>query len=202
MAKAPNSTIVSSAGTAARLSLLGGRPLFAGEDEIAYDQLLARVFAAVKPADVIEEIWIQDIADLSWEVVRLRRLKAELLTSSAHKGLRRVLNALLGDQEAQNLTQQWAAQIPEALEEVKGILAGADMTMDVVMVQTLSVVIDQFERVDRMIMSAEMRRNAALREIDRHRSALAGTLRRATNDVEEAEFEIVALQPAAAEGAA
>ena len=89
-----------------RLSLFGVRPLFAGEDAAAYDQLLARISAAVKPADVIEEIWIQDVADLSWEVLRLRRLKTDLMTSSAYRGLRKVLDVLLGYQEAQDLTEQ------------------------------------------------------------------------------------------------
>ena len=103
---------------------------------------------------------------------------------------------------AQDLTQQWAARIPEAIQEVESILAGAEMATDVVMAQTLSVVIDQVERFDRMIMSAEVRRNAALREIDRHRSVLAENLRRTTSDVEEAEFEVIALQPSAIESAA
>jgi len=38
-------------------------------------------------------------------------------------------------------------------------------------------------------MSAERRRNDALREIERHRTSIAGALRRATEDVVDAEFE-------------
>ena len=67
--------------------LAGNRPpLFAGEDTAAYDALLSRVSGVVKPADVIEEIWLQDVVELSWEVARLRRMKAEFLNSSAHRG--------------------------------------------------------------------------------------------------------------------
>jgi hypothetical protein len=43
-----------------------------------------------------------------------------------------------------------------------------------------------------MMMHAEGRRNAALREIDRHCSNVARVLRRASEEVVEAEFEDVA----------
>ena len=43
-----------------------------------------------------------------------------------------------------------------------------------------------------MVMGAEARRNAALREIERHRASIAEALRRATDDVVEAVFEDVA----------
>jgi hypothetical protein len=43
-----------------------------------------------------------------------------------------------------------------------------------------------------MIMNAEARRNAALREIERHRASIAEALRRVTDDIVDAEFEDVA----------
>ena len=58
------------------------------------------------------------------------------------------------------------------------------------MAQTLAAEIDDIERIDRMITSAEARRNAALREIERHRTSVAERLRRATA-FEDAEFEDV-----------
>ena len=41
---------------AQRLALFGPPPVIEGEDAAAYDQLLARICAAVKPVDVIYEI--------------------------------------------------------------------------------------------------------------------------------------------------
>ena len=51
--------------------------------------------------------------------------------------------------------------------------------------------IDFFERFDRMLASAEARRNNALREIDRHRSALSAAVRQVVDEVEDAEFRDV-----------
>jgi hypothetical protein len=60
-----------------------------------------------------------------------------------------------------------------------------------VIAEALSSAIDTFERMDRMLASAEARRNDAPNEIDRHRSSLGVAVRRAMNEVEDAEFRDV-----------
>ena len=175
----------------ARPPLAGHPPLFAGEDAAAYDSLLGRVSDVVKPADVLEEIWLQDVVELSWEVARLRRMKAEFLNSSAHRGLRKLLDGLLGWKESQDLTAQWTGQDPDAVKLVASSLAAAGMTMHTVMAQTLAASINEVERIERLTAAAELRRNAVLREIADYRSVFAAHLRRATSDIEDAEFKVV-----------
>jgi hypothetical protein len=183
--------------TSPALSALSGhRPLFAGEDASAYDTLLDRVSDVVKPADVLEEIWLQDVVDLSWEATRLRRAKAEFLSSSAHRGLRKLLDGLLGWKEGQDLTAQWTGKDPDAIKLVESSLAAAGMTMNTVMAQTLAASINQVERIDRLTAAAELRRNAMLHEIADYRSVFAAHLRRATAEIEDAEFKVVPPRPA------
>ena len=69
------------------LSLFGPPPLIAGEDGAAYDELLARFCAAVKPVDIIDEMFIADIVPLEWEVLRLRRLKSSLIRARGLEAL-------------------------------------------------------------------------------------------------------------------
>jgi hypothetical protein len=64
-------------------NFFGPPPLLDGEDPAAYDDLLSRVSGAVKPADIIEEMWVGDVVNLTWEVQRLRQLKAKLLNVNA-----------------------------------------------------------------------------------------------------------------------
>ena len=66
-------------------ALFGSPPLIQGEDVAAYNEFHARVSAAVKPQDFLEEIWVRDVVDLSWEILRVRRLKAKLLTSALYR---------------------------------------------------------------------------------------------------------------------
>ena len=178
-----------------RPALSGHRPLLAGEDGAAYDSLLGRVSDVVKPADVLEEIWLQDVVDLSWEVVKLRRIKVEFLNSSAHRGLRKVLDGLLGWKESQDLTAQWAGRDADAVKLVEGSLSAAGMTMNTVMAQTLAASINEVERIERLTAAAELRRNAVLREIADYRSVFAAHLRRATSDIQDVEFKVISSRP-------
>jgi hypothetical protein len=70
-----------------RLRLFGQPPILAGEDAAAYDELVARICAAVKLADILDEMYAADVAYLEWEVLRLRRLEWTLMQATALKAL-------------------------------------------------------------------------------------------------------------------
>ena len=78
-----------------RRSLFGPPPVLAGEDAAAYDELLGRVCAAVKPADVIDEMFMADVVSLEWEVLRWRRLKWSLIRARGLKALEGFLDEKL-----------------------------------------------------------------------------------------------------------
>ena len=187
---------------AGRLALLGPPPLLEGEDTAAYDELLARISGAVKPADIFEEIWVRDIVDLVWDAFRLRRLKANLLTAVAHEGLRTILGPLIGWDDARHLAEAWATREPSAIKQADELLGSAGLTMDAVMAQALSRKLDDIERIDRMIATAEGRRNAILREVDRHRTTWGQNLRRAARQIEAAEIKVIETRPAKKRSAA
>jgi hypothetical protein len=177
----------------ATLDFLGRAPLIPGDDAAGYDTLLARVSGAVRPGDLIEEAWVRDVADLVWEAVRLRRLKAALMTACANEGMHKLLLSL-DVPGALGLSQRWAARELDAVGKVDAVFAAAGLGMDHVMAQTLRLRIGEIERIDRMIASAEARRNATLREIAHRRERFAASLHRsaqAAAGIEDAEFEVV-----------
>jgi hypothetical protein len=175
----------------------GPAPLIEGEDAGAYDELLLRISAAVRPHDIFEEIWVRDIVDLVWEAFRLRRLKACLMTTGARVALAQRLSPLVGGEQADGLARSWAARKPGASAEVEEHLATAGIGLDGIAAHGLCIELDFIERIERMIMAAEARRNAALREIDRHRATLGRQLRQAVLEAEAREISI-AQQGAAA----
>ena len=172
-------------------ALLGPRPLIDGEDGTNYDVILERISADVAPADFVEEIWVRNVVDLVWDSVRLRRLKSQLLQAAAHEGLERLLASVIDWMQAGPLARKWALGDEEAMGEVERLLGRAGLTFDAVMAQTLAARIDDVERIDRMVIIAEVRRDAVLREIRSRRAAFAQALRRA-GDAIDAEFEDVA----------
>lgn len=192
----PLTTLASLQERAGRLALFGPPPLLEGEDTAAYDELLVRISGAVKPADILEEIWVRDVVDLVWEAFRLRRLKANLMTAVAHEGVERILTPRLGWSSAHDLAKAWARRERSAIKQVDELLASAGLTMDAVMAQTLSLKLDDIDRIDRMIATAEVRRNAILREVDRHRTTWGQNVRRAVQQIEAAEIKVIETKPA------
>jgi hypothetical protein len=161
-----------------------------GEDAAAYDRLAARFTAAVAPANVIEEMWVRDVVDLVWDVMRLRRLKAGLFTIGASDGMVAILR---GIGALVSPARDWAARKPEAVAAVNTQLSAAGLDMADVATSTFAVRIDQFERVERMLAAAEVRRAAALNAIDNRR--VAERLRAAALAAEQAEDGEFALVP-------
>jgi hypothetical protein len=100
-------------------------------------------------------------------------------------------NERKGYGSARRLGQSWAAGDKSAKNEVAGILQKAQLTIEDVVAETLRSKIDSFERIDRMLASAEARRNNALREIDRHREAVGTAIRRSIDEAEDVEFREV-----------
>jgi hypothetical protein len=69
-------------------------PLAPGESEAQYLSLAARVVPAAKPRDTIEELLIRDVIDLTWEVLRLRRIKSGILKANMNEGVQAVMSRL------------------------------------------------------------------------------------------------------------
>ncbi len=60
-------------------------------DENYEEQTLSfrRLFAEIKPQDFLEEEWVIDITDCTWNISRLRNLRAYLLNASMYLGLQK-----------------------------------------------------------------------------------------------------------------
>jgi hypothetical protein len=172
-------------------ALFGPPPLFDEEDTKAYDQLLTQVSTAVAPLDIFEDIWIRDVVDLTLEVQRLRRLTSNLIKANEYKGLSETLAPLLGRSQAETLSEGWAARKPDVVETVNKTLTSAGLSNDTILAQTFSIKVNDIERIQHMIALAEARRNATLREIDRHRQTLGQKLRQAAQKIEDGQLQVI-----------
>jgi hypothetical protein len=148
--------------------LFGPPPVISGEDPGAFLELLAGVRASVKPKGMIEDL---------------------LLQAAAYKGLKKVLTPLV-TWEAESLAEKWVFGGARATRRVERILAAAGLSIDAIMAETLILRLSEIERLEHLIASNEARLQAVLREIDRHRTALATALRDAARaaEAEDAEF--------------
>lgn len=193
-----------------KYSIFGPAPILEEEDAECYNELLAGVSREVKATGIIEEIWIRDLVDLTWEILRWRRLRTALLSERVSRALSDRLAWLMRRKSkktsdmlaafpafrliptsTRKLVKKWTARDPTAVDRVNKLMAAANVTMDMVMADAFIEKLDSIERIDRLIAIAEARRNSILREVDLHRATLAKNLRATVENVEEAEFVIV-----------
>jgi len=120
----------------------------------------------------------------------------EVLANMGH------VNALLdGDwdyarnEKAEELAQQYARGESATVTLVGELLTDAGMTVDELVADALVKKLDYIERIDRLTMIAENRRNSSLREIERRHALLGQTLRRTVQEIEEGEYEVVEPTP-------
>jgi hypothetical protein len=180
-------------------ALFGPPPLFDGEGK-TYDQLLTEVYRAVMPADIFEEIWVREVVDLTIEVLRLRRLKVNLIKANEYKGLSESLTPLVGHLQAETLSKGWAARKSEVVEKVDKTLTSAGLSTDSIVAQTFSLKLNDIERIEHMLALMEARRNATLREIDRHRQTLGQQLRRAAQQLADGQLRVIESTPTSTDG--
>jgi hypothetical protein len=145
-------------------SFLGAPPLIPGEVASDYQQLLTAVSDVMKPVDFLETMWTRDIVDVQWDIIRFRRIKADLITHR-YEQVRLLPTIPLGSPQTENSNGKLASIV--------------------------AININTIERIDHMVMTMEARRNAAYREAERYRVGLGERLRRATEQVEDAEFREV-----------
>jgi len=135
----------------------GVPPLLRGEDDSAYYTLMDNFAKLVEPKDLMEWWWVKDMTDHTWEIRRLRRLKVVL--PECYDGTLRA-----------NIERPAKSQ-DEAVDREKEAA------------HLLSGIIRDYTAVDKLIASAELRRDRTLREIERRRETLARRLRKASEEV-------------------
>jgi hypothetical protein len=172
--------------------LFGPPALLPAESPAEYWRLHSLLQAELAPADVIEKIWLRDLVDLQWEVLRWRRLSNEFLSSSKYDGLDKILSSLQSyDSSEGELKRNWMRRDPAAVAEVSNLLNSAGLSDDAILAQTLAVKLDAIDRIDRMTFQAERRRDLAIQQIERRRGDLAARARAAVKRAGEEKIEDV-----------
>ena len=217
---------------AERAKFFGPAPLLAGENVAAYNEFLQQVMVAVKPGDIVEQIWVHDYVYHDCEVSRLRGEKAKFINDAARDFLKNEIlrcfvkeaeedadevpveddsDATLAEsdiesdrsedevdrqeQAANELAGRWMAGDQDVKNEMQKIFAAIGRDFDEVIADVMEMAflntMEDVEPIDRKMMTEESRRNAVVREVDRHRAVLGLQLRRTSEQIHDAEYKVI-----------
>ena len=175
--------------------LFGPPALIEGEDAELYDELLAQISEFVTPRDIFEEMFVFDIVNLQWEVMRYRRHKSEIMKLKKFAAVEHLPDwrdvagqhfPEQSEEEARDLFYAWVRQDPATAKKVDEIFSKVGITRDALMAATLFETIGTLAIIEEWISSAEARRNSAMRDLARHRTTLGQAIRRAFESIEDA----------------
>jgi hypothetical protein len=113
----PSRTLAIDAGSSAddalhRVIGIALLPLLMGEQQTDYAGVAQRIVQASRPRDAVEEFLLRDVIDLTWEILRLRRLKAGTIKASMSDGVRKVLDSVgRGYSDLNRLSGNWAGGV-------------------------------------------------------------------------------------------
>ena len=192
--------------------VLGEPPLLATEDPNQYDALLRGFARDITPSGFIEWLWVKDIADITWDIIRYRHIKASYVDGCFRSALERQLDLALQREkraahpdesalyfdvvrmldEPNKLANDFIANANTKEKRDKWLKAHG-VNVESITTTSIDAAVDKLEVIERLLASVEHRRNNALQEIERRRNALGRALRQTSDQIIEGEAPLVPL---------
>ena len=164
-------------------ALIPTAPLLLTESKDEFNLIRDNLNDQIKPRGIIEQMYVEDIAYLVWEILRLRRSKAAIINSAFRDALTKVVTQLLsnpGDwknrQKAEKLAREWFSD-PDVKKQIAGLLRDFNLDETAIEAEAFRKSADDLEGIDRLMASAEARRDKALVCIAQYRGDFGALLR-------------------------
>ena len=148
----------------------GPPPILASENTQDYLALGQAIWKARKPKDFIEVTWVNDITYQLWEVLRLRRMKPQLLDAARFKALKALIKDVSGSPYGDNFWRDWQAGDEKSKSSIDKELERAGLGDDAITAKAHELIINVLENLERLCSQLEARRLVTIRESAQYRA--------------------------------
>jgi hypothetical protein len=185
-------------------ALLPTPPLLITESEDEFGEICDAFRKEIEPKGIVERMYCDDVAYLTWEILRLRRCKVDIVNTEFRAALANLLTRQLREPglydvdekyEADRLAYAWFTD-KDVKKNVAELLGQFQLDESAIASQAMRSLIEDLEKFERLIASAEARRERTLRSIVDYRSDFAERLRKGSNRIIDG--KILALEHTAA----
>jgi hypothetical protein len=166
-------------------------PLLITESLDDFDCIRAALNHEIRPNGIIEHMYVADIAQLVWEILRLRRCKVSIINLAFRAALEELATQLLRDpgqskfhvkDEAEKLAEAWFSE-KSAKKQISRLLKYFHLDESAIEAEAIRRSAADIELLDRLLASIEARRDKALRHITEYRSDLGRQMRKAADRI-------------------
>jgi hypothetical protein len=153
------------------------------------DELVRELTEEIQPRGRIEREYVNDIAYLTWEIMRYRRFKTATINNAFRVALEETLRSIDADpfslpgcDTAHELAHGWFSD-EESKERALGLLEKAGLDEMAIEAQAFVLKLTEIERIDRFLVSAEVRRDKALRTLASYQESFAQKVQQSSDRV-------------------
>jgi hypothetical protein len=174
--------------------LRAGAPVLITESVDEFVALRERLYDKIRPDGIIEEGWVDDLACVMWEIMRLLRIRAEILNGAFCEALQDVLKQVWSedfedyparDRAIEELTWQWLGNDSDAKAKVSELLGQHQLDETAFEAQAFRMRAEDLEKLDYMLSRAELRRERLLAAIAAYRQGLGKLVRQVSDHLLE-----------------
>ena len=130
-------------------------------------------------------MYIEEIADLIWQILRLKRCKAGVTNLAFHNASAEILGELMD--AGPDVARDWISN-PELAKKVETGLATYKLDGAVIIAKAIKDSSYQLELIEDLLASVETRRDKAFVRIAQYRGELGAMLRRTTDRLIESKI--------------
>jgi hypothetical protein len=159
-------------------------PVLISESADEFARLRDALKDELKPHGAIEELTVDELADLTWEIRRYRRAKTTLINSAFHRALENLLKRVCPapgqsaydiKEDIEDLAYQWFSS-QTAKRKVLKELAYFDLDEHAIETEAMNLMAPHLEKLDRLLASREWRLDKTLRSFAEFRGWLGRQL--------------------------
>ena len=181
---------------------LGPTPLLHGEDAEGYNVFYDNIRQQIGPHDLIDEIYIRDVVDQTWEIHRLRHIRIGLMRKGQIQAVKQYTDydasPSLNSTQRDVVRDRMKSSLESALEGLQKL----GVSLSDINARAFKNESEALFLIDQNITRLEVRRNLIFREIERCKTLFAKKIIQIVNSIEENENSktISHLTPLAKEG--
>jgi hypothetical protein len=164
-------------------------PVLITEREEEFDELHAALTKELAPRGIVEKTFVADIANLVWEMRRLRRSKTAILDKASKDAVQHILcRPELGSADRNFVLEASYFWLSHAglREDIIEHLGASGLDESAIEAEAMRIAAPDLEMLEKMMASVEMRFRKALRAIADYRETFATQARVASNRLIEA----------------
>jgi len=180
-------------------------PLLVTESADEFVSLYERLEQEIKPKGIVEQIYLDDLAAIVWEIQRLRRCKTAIINNAFRAALKELLRQTLFDQvDPENLADDETEQVEEFAnrwftnkqirKDLLKLLGRYHLDESAIEAEAIRLTSSDLEVIDRMLTFLRARLDRTLRCVADYRDGLAKRLRQSSDRILEDNNDAVRIE--------